>query len=83
MDEDIKVPLSDFVKGIAREAGFAAAKEVLEEHRKNCPAAVAAKDTAESIRRLEVKFATLIGLMVGSGTLGGACGAALLKAFGG
>jgi len=36
-DTNIEVPLPEYVRQIAREAGRAAAAEVLDEHRGNCP----------------------------------------------
>jgi hypothetical protein len=80
--EDITIPLTDFVKGIAREAAFAAAKEIIEEHRKTCPAATAVGSLEVRLRGLEVRFSTLIGLMIGSGALGGGVSMGLAKLIG-
>jgi len=74
LPDEVQVPLPDYVRMIAREAGLVAAREVLEEHRKACPAATSADSVSKSIRSLEVRFSMLVGLMIGSGTLGGIIG---------
>ena len=36
-EQKVQVPLTDFVKQIAREAAFTAGKEIIETHVKTCP----------------------------------------------
>ena len=74
MDQPIAIPLSYFVKGIVREA----ATVIIQEHFATCPIKV----VAAKVDRLEVRFGTMLGLMIGSGTLGGAVVAALVKLIG-
>jgi hypothetical protein len=81
-DEEVKVPLTDFVKGIAREAAFVAAREVIEEHKKTCPASINMSDVLVRLRGLEIRFSTLVGLMIGSGILGGGISVGLAKLIG-
>jgi len=69
--EEITVPLSDFVKEVAREA----AREVLREHVAQCPI----KEVQAKVESLQVRFAALVGLMIGSGVLGGSVAAGLVK----
>jgi len=74
LSDEVQIPLPEYVKMIAREAGLVAAREVLEEHRKACPAATSAESVSKSIKSLEIRFGMLIGIMIGSGTLGGIVG---------
>jgi len=77
-DEDISkihVPLNAFVRQIADQAAWT----VIDAHLKNCPI----KAVEERVRLLEGRFNLVLGAIVGSGALGGAVGAAILKAFGG
>jgi hypothetical protein len=74
LDQPVTIPLSQFVRSIAKEAALV----VLEEHRSNCPI----KDVEAKVDRLEVRFGTLVGMMIGSGTLGGAVVAGLARLMG-
>lgn len=85
---EIKLPLDEFVRRIAQDAGRAGAREVLKEHQDGCPlrgvlAPLPARvDGVEMrVQRIELRLATLIGFMIGSGLLGGAAGAALVKVW--
>lgn len=77
-NEEIQVPLTDFVKQIAREA----AQEVIKEHVATCQTAIAFPASVERLRKLEIKTSTLIGFMAGSGALGGGIGAIAAKLMG-
>lgn len=50
LSDEVQIPLPEYVKMIAREAGLVAAREVLEEHRKACPAATSAESVSKSIK---------------------------------
>jgi len=60
--ETVELPLDEFVKQIAREA----ARTVIQEHIESCPA----RRVRARVRRLEIRVALLLGLMVGSGVTG-------------
>jgi hypothetical protein len=49
----------------------------IERHRQLC--GLLAENIPERLRTLELKTATLLGLMIGAGTLGGTIGGALIK----
>lgn len=66
-DEPVGVPMSEFVEWVATTA----ARAVVEEHLKTCPALKAANSTSQRLRMLEMRYQTLIGLMLGSGVSGG------------
>ncbi len=70
----IQVPLTDFVREVAKEA----AREVIEEHTRACPIV----EVGRRVRMLEISFAKLLGFMVGSGLLGGGAGAVAAKLIG-
>jgi hypothetical protein len=53
------------------------AQQIILTHLKLCP--FAGERISERLRAIETKFATLIGLMIGSGLLGGTVAAALTK----
>ena len=77
----ISVPLEQWVKEIVRET----IKETLPEHTRACEAMLlvpVVRDTAEKVDKLRMRFATLIGFMIGSGALGGAAGAVVVKILG-
>ena len=69
----VSVPLSEYMRSIAVEA----ARVALAEHAAACP--VAKLETR--VRRLEVKFAALLGFMAGSGFLGGLAGGFVANAL--
>ncbi len=73
-DENVQVPLPEYIREAAREA----ARTVIREHVKTCPIASLEK----RVGVLEPRFYILVGAILGSGVLGGAAGAAILKAFG-
>lgn len=72
---DISIPMAEFVAHTAREAAAAAAKHAateaahaaLTEYRANCPLEI-------RLRKIELRFAALLGFMTGSGFLGGFAG---------
>jgi len=71
---EINMPLEQWVRDIATHAAVQAAKEVVKETRENCPAMAKMKqieENTEKIDRVRVKLGTLIGYMVGSGTVSG------------
>jgi hypothetical protein len=72
--QEIKVPLNDFVLEIATRTAWT----VIEKHVETCPI----RAVEERMRVLEARFNLLLGAIVGSGVLGGAVGAAILKALG-
>jgi len=85
-EDEVRVVLPEYVRLIAREAGFAAAKEVLSEHRRNCPIKVVDKrsqDNADKITEMKIRWGILAGFMVGSGLVGGGVGALAAKLIGG
>ena len=67
MPQEIKVPLEKWAEDLIDRA--------LEKHAHNCP-------LAPRVRRLEMRLWTLIGFMVGSGLLGGAVGAGIMRSTG-
>lgn len=75
----VRVPLDEYARQIAREA----AREVIKEHVTQCTARQHIEDVEKRIGKLEVRFGTLIGLMVGSGGIGGAASGLLISFFGG
>jgi hypothetical protein len=72
---NVAVPLPDYVREAAREAAWT----VIREHVAACPIA----RLENRVRVLEGRFNLLLGAILGSGALGGATGAAILKIFGG
>jgi len=74
-DGMVKVPLPQFVQEVAREAAWT----VIKEHVANCPI----RAIENRVRVLETRFSILLGAIVGSGALGGAIGAGVLKLLGG
>ena len=73
-DELIQVPLPEYIREAARESAWT----VIKEHVTTCPI-----DRLETrIQVLESRFYILVGAVLGSGVLGGAVGAAVLRAFG-
>ena len=55
----------------------AAARQVIIEHITLCP--LAKEAISERLRKLEMRFSTLVGFMLGSGLLGGTTGALLTR----
>ena len=77
----VSVPLEQWVKEIVRET----VKEAFPEHARTCEAmqlVPVVKETAKKVDELRMRFATLVGFMVGSGALGGAAGAVVVKLLG-
>jgi hypothetical protein len=87
MDEmQISMPLTDFVKGIAREAALT----VIKEHIESCPVAKDIidlksdqKETNREVGKLKIRVATIVGLIFGSAGIGGVSGAGMAKLLGG
>jgi len=55
----------------------AAIQAAIDRHATLC--GYAAEETSQRLRNLEVRFATLVGLMIGCGAIGGAVSGALVK----
>ena len=70
----IEVPLLDHIREAAREA----ARTVIEEHVKSCPIV----RIEQRVQVLESRFSLLLGAIIGSGALGGATAAGLMKLLG-
>lgn len=73
--EEVQVPLPEYVVQAAREAAWT----VIKEHVAACPI----KAIESRVQVLEARFNILVGAIIGSGALGGAVGAGLLKLLGG
>ncbi len=63
---EIQVPLDEWAENLLDRA--------LSKHMENCP-------LAGRVRILEIRFAALVGYMVGSGVVGGLASAAIMKIF--
>ena len=74
MSDDVHVPLPEYIAEAAREA----ARTVIREHVVTCPIA----KLEGRVQILEARFNVVVGAIIGSGVLGGAAGAAILKTFG-
>jgi len=72
--DEIRLPLDDFVRGVAREA----ARTVIEDHAKAC----VVWEVQRKVDAVQLRVATLIGAIAGSGVLGGGVGALLSKLIG-
>lgn len=73
--ESVRIPLPEYVQEAARES----ARTVIEEHVATCP--IGKLETR--VKVLEARFYLLVGAILGSGILGGATTATMLRAFGG
>lgn len=62
----VNVPLDQYLREVALEA----ARTALAEHKRDCPVG----DLGKRVWQLELRFATLLGFMAGSGFLGGLAG---------
>ncbi len=71
----ISIPLDAFVEQVAIKAAWT----VIKEHTGTCPIS----RMEDRVRILETRFNILLGAIVGSGALGGAVGAGVLKLLGG
>ena len=81
----VRVPLEQWVVEIVRKTAWEVVKEAMPQHTKGCEAMLLVptiKETAKKVDELRMRFATLIGFMVGSGALGGAAGAIVSKLLG-
>ncbi|HUU83925.1 MAG TPA: hypothetical protein VM243_10520 [Phycisphaerae bacterium] len=83
-DPSIKVPLDRWVEQIADRAAERAARKVIDDHEKRCSifsvkTKVDQHDT--QLNKLEKNWAWLLGVMVGSGMVGGAAGGWLSSLF--
>jgi len=76
--KSVEVPLPDYILQAAREA----ARTVIAEHVKTCTAKQDIKALGEKVTTLRVRFAGLIGLMIGSGAIGGGVVAGIMKVVG-
>jgi len=70
-------PTVNTIRTIAHEE----AEKVILQHLKLCP--FANLNIEERVRKIETRIALLLGFMIGSGIIGGAAGAAVIKALGG
>ena len=78
----MKIPLEQWVKEIVRETAWEVVKEALPQHVQACAAVQLVPQimkNTESIMGLRLNWRLLIGLMLGSGTLGGGAFAVLSK----
>jgi len=76
-NKSIPVAAQTWIQMLAREE----AQKVILQHLDLCP--FTALEIEDRVRKIETRFALLIGFMVGSGLLGGATGAAVFKMLGG
>ena len=86
----VEMPLSDYVIQVVEltvaKAVPATVKACFEEHLKTCPKTellAKVEKLDDRVDKIEVRFATLIGLMIGSGTCGGAISGVLVHFLGG
>jgi len=82
----VKLPLTEFVKNVAREAALT----VIKEHIESCPVAKEVvdlksnqKETIKDVNKLKIKTATMLGIIVGAGGVGGLAGGGLVSLLGG
>ena len=75
--QHIPVAIGQYVRDAARVEGL----QVAREHEAGCPVRVRFGDLELRVQKLELRLSTLIAFMLGSGLLGGAAGAALVKAM--
>jgi len=73
-DDSVQVPLPQYIAEAARESAWT----VIKEHIKTCPIG----KLEGRVTLLEARFYVLVGAIFGSGVLGGAAGAFVLKMFG-
>jgi hypothetical protein len=73
LNPTIKLPLEQFVREVAAEAARATWQE--------CARACPVLELRTKVERLEIRLAALVGLLVGSGALGGIVGAGAIKVF--
>lgn len=80
-DDEIKLPLTEYTREVVRMAILEARQDVIElirQHRQDCPVDA----IAEKVGALQMRFATLVGLLTGAGVLGGTVGAGMAKLIG-
>lgn len=70
-------PTTNTIRAIAHEE----AEKTILQHLSLCP--FASLNIEERVRKIETRFALLLGFMVGSGFLGGAAGGLMVKLLGG
>jgi len=75
MSEEVKVPLSEFVRQIAREA----AQAVIQKHIESCPGPKKAEALEKRVGVLEKRLIGLVAFMLGSGGLGGVLGGLIVR----
>lgn len=69
--DEVKVPLTEFVREVAREAAREASR--------NQQAACGIQDVKKDVQSLKTRFAALVAFMVGSGILGGVISGLLVR----
>ena len=82
---NIRVPLEQWVREIVRETAWQVVNEALPKHKTECEATrliSTIKENTKKVDELRMRFATLVGFMVGSGALGGVAGAIVSKLLG-
>ena len=79
VQEVLRIPVNvdQYVRESARTEGL----QVAREHELSCPVRLDHTEVLQRIQKLEMRLSTLIAFMLGSGLLGGAAGAALVKAM--
>jgi len=78
----VKVPLDEFIREMAREC----TRVFIEEHIKTCVVHEVKQDVErnkDEISNIKLRFAWLVGAMIGSGLLGGGVASALASILGG
>ena len=81
----IRVPLEQWVREIVQETAMRVVNEAMPAHVEKCEAMRLIPTIKENIKKvdeLRMRFATLVGFMVGSGALGGVAGAIVSKLLG-
>ena len=87
-DHPIQMNLREYVDLAIAKAVPETARVILAEHKSQCPAErmmtdmgktdLAAMKLDDRVKKIEIKFAALIGLMIGSGALGGTVSGTLI-----
>ena len=74
-ENNVQVPLNDFVRETAR----VAARTVINEHILSCPAQKQVETLNQRMIVLERRFYLLLGAIAGSGVLGGTIGGMIMR----
>ena len=80
---NVSVPLDDFVRSIASQAATEAATVVINAHIKTCSAPVKVDLLEGRLHKVEIGFAKLIGMLVGTGLISSGATIGLFKVLGG